>query len=183
MGKKKKRIIFNAEPVSDDACISPKYNQDKEELLEDEIKEDFDDSTMIITENEHVKAEEEDDSQYAAMILREKAVINEEDEKNKDIDIRSPEYIIKALFTDRCEEQINAFNLDEYIQDSPTKQQLLLLRKDLWTAYWSDKEIVENYYLDCRRQIRELLEKIKHQKKKKTEKSKEMIVFVFFPFF
>merc|ERR1712129_191052 len=173
MGKKKKRIIFNAEPVSDDACISPKYNQDKEELPDEEMKEDFDDSTMIITENEQVKAKEEDDSQYATMILREKAVINEEDEKNKDIDIRSPEYIIKALFTDRCDEQINAFNLDEYIEDSPTKEELLSIRKDLWTAYWSDKEIVENYYLDCRRQIRELLEKVKHQKKKKRKSRKK----------
>jgi len=178
--KKKKRIIFNAEPVSDDECLSPTKVKEKtkyieKEEAEEENKEEFDASTMLITENDNTKEEEEEDDdngQYATMILREKPVPNEEDEKNENIDIRSPEYIISPLFTERCD-GFKDFNLDQYIEAHPTKEHLLEIRKALWTAYWGDKEIVESYYLDCRRQIRELLDKIKHQKKKKRKSRKK----------
>jgi len=124
--------------------------------------------------NKHNKYEEEEDpNKYATMIKREKPEISEQEEKillDANIDIRSPEFIVSPLFTERSI-IYKEFELDDYIPNDPSQEQLMEIRKSLWTAYWKDKQILEDYYIDCRRQIRELLDKMKQQKKKKKRSS------------
>merc|ERR1712228_708211 len=112
-----KRIIFNAEPASDDECISPKYTNNESVENNDE---EYDNSTMIITEQENKQQNDDDDNdeQYATMVVREKPVLNEEEKKNENVDIRSPKYIISPLFSDR-NDILKEFELNEYIQDNP----------------------------------------------------------------
>merc|ERR1712157_40977 len=154
-------------------------NEDNDNDNDIDGGEMFDDSTMIISENnqdtngQNGNMEDvgnENDEQFLTMIERKKPKRNEEEEKKLNIDPRSPEYIVAPLFTERSV-IYKEFELDDYIQDNPSKEQLMEIRKSLWTAYWKDKQILEDYYIDCRRQIRELLDKMKQQKKKKKHRS------------
>eukprot|EP00484_Ammonia_sp_Unknown_P029139 CAMPEP_0197024066 /NCGR_PEP_ID=MMETSP1384-20130603/4712_1 /TAXON_ID=29189 /ORGANISM="Ammonia sp." /LENGTH=564 /DNA_ID=CAMNT_0042452401 /DNA_START=26 /DNA_END=1720 /DNA_ORIENTATION=+ len=147
-------------------------------------EEVFDDSTMIIQSVEKEKETKGDDNGYVengndhndendgrfdTMIPRKKPKIDLESQENKNVDIRSPEYIIQPLFTERSD-VYKEFDLEDYLPDEPTKEQLQELRKQIWTAYWKDKQVLEDYYIDCRQQIRELLDKVKQGKKKKKKR-------------
>eukprot|EP01084_Bolivina_argentea_P067799 123401_1 len=132
-------------------------------------EEDDDDAiynTMIINNNDG----DDGNDQFSTMIRRKQPQRNEEEEKKLNIDVRSPEYIVSPIFTERSI-IYKEFELEEYIPNDPSSQDLKEIRKSLWTAYWKDKQIVEDYYIDCRRQIRELLDKMKQQKKKKKRNS------------
>jgi len=147
-------------------------------------EEVFDDSTMIIQSVDKEKETKGDDNGYVengndhndendgrfdTMIPRKKPKIDLESQENKNVDIRSPEYIIQPLFTERSD-VYKEFDLEDYLPDEPTKEQLQELRKQIWTAYWKDKQVLEDYYIDCRQQIRELLDKVKQGKKKKKKR-------------
>merc|ERR1712107_536788 len=138
--KKKKRIIFNAEPVSGDdggmyaSAVSPRQtnaNAAKQSVENEQVDEedDYDASTMIINSDakeEDKQQQDEDggnDEQYGTMIVREKRVPNAVDAVT--VDIRSPEYIISPLFTDRNDVNLDEFQLEEYIPDDADKEQLL----------------------------------------------------------
>eukprot|EP00485_Elphidium_margaritaceum_P023631 CAMPEP_0202713588 /NCGR_PEP_ID=MMETSP1385-20130828/56610_1 /ASSEMBLY_ACC=CAM_ASM_000861 /TAXON_ID=933848 /ORGANISM="Elphidium margaritaceum" /LENGTH=502 /DNA_ID=CAMNT_0049373991 /DNA_START=31 /DNA_END=1539 /DNA_ORIENTATION=- len=165
-------------------AISKKNSKKKKkEQEEDDGDGDVDDGalTMIIQQpqqNEKEKEKEEnghvanneisEDYDTSTMILREKPVINveEEKQKNANVDVRSPEFIIAPLFTERSD-IYKEFVLDDYIPEHASREQLVELQKQIWTAYWKDKQVLEDYYIDCRRQIRELLDKLKKKKKQK----------------
>ena len=156
---------------------------------EDSRQNEFDDSTMIIADNEpptpkevtgvqqihnvHGDNEDEqkqmDQQQYATMIQKEPTP---KKERKRNLDPRSPEYIISPLFTERST-VFKEFEIEDYIPDNATKEQLQDIRKAMCTAYWKDKQILEDYYMQCRRQIATHLDKIKKERKEKRRSGKK----------
>jgi len=169
--KKPKRRVFNAEPVD-----SPSAPMDHD--TDDQGQSAFDDSTMIIAENEENGntpngvgmhsprgiGDEEEKERVEAMMQR-KRRREMEAEKRRNLDPRSPEFIVCPLFTERCNEYHEEFEIEDYVPENATKEQLEEIQTVMWSAYWRDKKVLEDYYMDCRRQIGEQLNQIKQQRK------------------
>merc|ERR1712154_401281 len=158
------KTVYNAVEIPDDETMNTM-------IINNGVQSEQHIISQAVRNEEEENNEDEDDGQYLTMIRREKPLRNEEEEKRLNIDPRDPMNIISPLFSERST-IYKEFELDDYVQDDPTKEQLMEIRKSLWTAYWKDKQILDDYYIDCRRQIRELLETIKKEKKRRKKRNK-----------
>ena len=49
--------------------------------------------------------------------------------------------------------------------ENPSKEDVKKLRQAVWHSYWKDKIVIDDYYIECRRQIRALLDELRDKKK------------------
>lgn len=90
---------------------------------------------------------------------------------DKNADVRSAEYILRPLFIEKCDIFKN-FELNDYICENSTMDDLTRFRNNLCVAHKRDAQLIREYYMNCKRQIYESVVVFQAQKKKKQKEKK-----------
>ncbi|ETO19938.1 hypothetical protein RFI_17281, partial [Reticulomyxa filosa] len=76
---------------------------------------------------------------------------------NKNDNIRSKDWIVRSVLEPSL---LDELNIENYLPENPTQQQLETLKQKLISAHKRDQEILEQHYISVRRQIRERIQNV-----------------------